>query len=120
MAKVKSPYIGSEVKINVNIEPLKANIGRDNERDITMREYDFTCEFFTNDNHKIPITKQQMQEYDENNYIAKLDTTELVYEGYIKILVTARIPDEDFSDGLRTEKILIITDQYIYYELFNF
>lgn len=120
MAKVKAPYIGSEVKINVNIEPLKANIGKDDERDITMAEYDFSCEFFTNDNHKIPVTKAEMLPYDENNYIAKLDTTELVYEGYIKVLVTAHIPDDDFADGLRTEKILIITDQYIYNELFNF
>lgn len=120
MAKVKAPYIGSEVKINVNLEPLKANIGKESETDITMSEYEFSCEFFTNDTHKIEVTKEQMQMYDENNFIAKIDTTELVYEGYIKILVTAHIPDEDFDDGLRTEKILIITDQYIYNELFNF
>lgn len=119
MAKTKSPYIGSEIKFNVHIDPIKANIGRENEYSISMSQYDFTCEFFTYKSAKIEVTKAQMLPYDDDNYIAMLDTTNLKYEGYIKIMVTARIPDEDFADGFRTEKILIITDQYIHNELFS-
>lgn len=119
MAKVKSPYIGSDIKMNVNLEPLKANIGKDDEYSISMSQYDFTCEFFTYNSAKITVPKNKMLAYDENNYIAIFDSTELVYEGYIKILVTADIPDSDFPDGKRKEKILIITDQYIHYELFS-
>lgn len=121
MAKIKAPYIGSEVKFNVHIDPIKANIGRETEYSISMANYDFTCEFFTYDSEtsKVVVNKSQMVKYDDDNYFAMLDTTALKYEGYVKILITAEIPDEDFADGKRTEKILIITDQYIHNELFS-
>ena len=119
MAKVKAPYIGSDVKFNVHVDPLKANIGRDTEYSISMVDYDFTCEFFTYETSKVVIEKSKMVKYDDDNYFAMLDTTGLKYEGFVKILITAQVPDEDFPDGKRTEKILIITDQYIHNELFS-
>lgn len=120
MAKVKSPYIGTELKFNVHIEPIKANIGLETEYTISMADYDFTCWFFTNEKYKIEIKKEQMIAYDTDNYIALLDTTELIYEGQIMMLIEAQIPDSDFADGFRTEKILVNTKQNIYNELFSF
>lgn len=95
--------LGTEFKINVHVDPI------DN---LHLRDYDFKCEFYTNINKMIVITKAQMKQKSDDDYIAII-TSELANElgrGKVKMQFTAYLPDGDFDDGLRTEIVTICTD----------
>lgn len=103
-------FLETEAKLNINIEPID---------DLTMDDYDFTVDIYCNSNGNIlSFNKSELTRVDENNYIAKVDTTKLDV-GAIKVKITAYIPDSDFSDGFRTEvayintRINIKNDKYI-------
>lgn len=85
--------IGTELKINVHVEPID---------DFHMSDYDFSCRFYIYTNRYVELKKSDMIRVDDDNYIACIDSSELG-TGTIKMCITARIPDADFSDGLRTE-----------------
>lgn len=85
--------VGTELKINVHIEPF----GR-----LHMSDYDFDVKFYVYANRSVTKTKETMIEVDEDNFIACFDSA-LLGAGKIKARVTAYIPDEDFPDGFRTE-----------------
>lgn len=85
--------IGTELKINIGIEPIDG---------YTMDDYDFNAEFFVYRNKTVSVSKNDMVRVDENNYIALLDSND-VGSGRLMVVVTAYIPDSDFQDGLRTE-----------------
>lgn len=86
-------FLGTELKLNVNIEPLGA---------VTMDDFDFEVEAYCNPSKSLVILKKDSIRVDENNYIVRVDTNK-VGLGYLKCKVTANIPDTDFSDGRRTE-----------------
>ena len=95
--------LGTEFKINVHVDPI------DN---LHLRDYDFKCEFYTNINKMIVITKAQMKQKSDDDYIAII-TSELANElgrGKVKMQFTAYLPDGDFDDGFRTEIVTICTD----------
>ena len=96
-------YLGTEVKLNINIEPIGGAV---------MDDYDFSCEFYCLPNASIRLNKDQLIRTDENNYLAVIDTMPLGV-GELKCKVTAYIPDADCNDGIRTEVIRIDTGMRI-------
>lgn len=87
-------YRGTELKINVNIQPIGT---------MTMDNYDFEIEFSTPYAYKaVKVAKDAMVRVDESNYIAIVDSKELG-QGEIKSVLTAYIPDGDMPDRVRTE-----------------
>ena len=94
-------FLGTELKLNINIEPMNR---------ITMDDYDFEVELICgtfNKSNKV-IKKEQAKRVDSNNYIVCFDTAE-VGAGKLKCKVTAFLPDDDFEDGKRTEVVEIDT-----------
>ena len=87
--------IGTELKINLHIEPLDG---------WRMKDYDFHAEFFIYANRVEKVDKSAMIESDPDNYVALVDTARLG-TGEIRVRLTAYIPDNDFPDGLRTEVV---------------
>lgn len=85
--------LGSELKININIEPMI---------NLHMNDYDFICYFYVNQNRSLTVSKDQMKKIDDDNYVAMIDTSRIGV-GELKVKVTAYIPDTDFDDSLRTE-----------------
>jgi hypothetical protein len=52
---------------------------------------------------------------DEDNYLLCVETPDAlrIGRGKINAEITAYIPDSDFSDGLRTEKLMLCTDAVV-------
>ena len=86
-------YQGTEIKLNVNIEPMKG---------VSMESYNFNVEIYTFPSKVLTFNKSDATRVDANNYIVLVDTS-LLGAGEVKCKVTAYIPDDDFKDGLRTE-----------------
>lgn len=95
-----TPFLGTELKINVNIEPIG---------DVTMDDYDFVVEMYCSPKKVVTITKSEAIRIDNRNYVVIVDTNE-VGAGELKCKVTAQVPDGDFPDALRTEVVAINTD----------
>ena len=85
--------LGTEVKINVHIDPLPSSATEENPDKKTMRmsDYDFNVKFFTRANKSVTIDKVYMVKQDDDNYIAVVDTSELG-AGVLQMIVTAMIP----------------------------
>lgn len=94
-----SPFIGTELKLNIHIEP----IGK-----ITMDDYDFEVEVYCSPKRPIIISKANAIRIDGDNYVVLVDTN-VVGAGDLKCKVTAQMPDSDFPDKLRTEVVCIDT-----------
>lgn len=90
--------IGTELKINVHIEPLGG---------LHMSDYDFSAKFYTRAVKSVVVHKEDMIQVDADNYIALVDTSNMT-TGVVMMVVTAQIPDADFPDGLRTETTMPI------------
>lgn len=86
-------YLGSEIKLNISIEPIG---------EMTMDNYNFQVEVFTSPKRKVTVQKSELIRVDSNNYILPLDTSKLGV-GDLRCIITAYIPDGDFEDQLRTE-----------------
>lgn len=93
------PFLGTELKLNVHIEPIGA---------MCMDDYDFEVETYCSPKKAIVTKKSETIRIDENNYAVLVDTA-IVGAGELKCKVTAYIPDADFPDGLRTEKVCVYT-----------
>lgn len=89
--------LGTEIKINVHVEPIGG---------IRMSEYDFTCVFYAYKNKCLEINKREMVKVDDDNYIAKVDTSK-IGAGNLKMRFEAEIPDSDMNDGFRREVELV-------------
>ena len=85
--------IGTELKINVHVEPIDG---------FHMSDYDFSCRFYVYTNRYVELLKSEMIKVDEDNYMGCIDSSKLG-TGNIMMRIKAQIPDADFSDGLRTE-----------------
>mgnify|MGYP006967262175 CR=1 FL=1 len=91
--------LGTEFKINVHVEPIDG---------MHMSGYDFECEFYCYRNKTIKVSKRDMVMVDEDNYVALVDSAK-IGAGKVNLLFTAYIPDDDFSDMLRTEVAYVET-----------
>lgn len=93
-------FIGTEIKLNINIEP----IGK-----LTMEDYDFSIEIYTQfSQKKVVIPKSAAKQVDANNYIIMFNSAELG-SGNVMCKITAEIPDGDFADRTRTEVVVLQT-----------
>lgn len=92
-------FLGTELKLNVNIEPIG---------DVTMDNYEFEIEVYCSPKKSIIIPKENTIRVDSDNYVVLVDTN-IVGAGDLKCKVTAQVPDGDFPDQLRTEVVCIDT-----------
>jgi hypothetical protein len=92
-------YFGSEIKLNIGLEPIG---------DYSMDDYGFECEFYCYSNRRVVLTKDGMLRQDKDNYVAVLDSKS-IGTGSLKCKITAYIPDVDCEDGLRTEVLSLDT-----------
>lgn len=99
MATENNIFIGTELKLNINIEPI---------RTVTMDSYDFEVEVYCSPKKTIIVKKNDAIRIDESNYVILIDTN-VVGAGDLKCKVTAQIPDADFSDMIRTEVVAMDT-----------
>lgn len=101
MATIKneSLFVGTELKLNINIEPIG---------EVTMEDYDFEVEVYCSSKKTIIIPKKDAIKVDSNNYIVLVDTN-IVGAGELKCKITAHVPDGDFADGERTEVVICTT-----------
>lgn len=98
--------LGSEFKRNIHIDPIDG---------IHMSEYDFSVAVYAYTNKKVLFKKNQMRKIDDDNYLLIVETEDClrIGKGKLNFEIIAHIPDSDFSDGFRTEKLLICTDEVI-------
>ena len=92
-------FLGTELKLNVNIEPIGT---------VTMDDYNFEVEVYCSPKKTIIVQKSEAIRLDESNYIILVDTN-VVGAGDLKCKVTAQVPDGDFSDMYRTEVVAMDT-----------
>ena len=88
-------YLGTELKLNINIEPID---------EMTMDDYNFNVELICGLLKKTSkvISKDEAKRIDQDNYIVCFSTDDLGV-GKLRCRVTAYLPDGDFKDSLRTE-----------------
>lgn len=91
--KTSRVFKGSDLKLNIHIEPLGG---------LTMDDYEWYVECYCSDETPIKITKDKARRVDDSNFIITLNTQQLGI-GPLQCIITAHIPDEDFDDKLRTE-----------------
>lgn len=101
--EIENIYSGTEIKLNINIEPIGA---------YKMKDYNFDIEAFCMPQKKVIIHKSdsdRVKYQDDNNYVVLIDTSGLG-TGMLKCKVIAYIPDADFEDKTRTEVTTIGTN----------
>lgn len=91
----------SEKKLNVFLKPIDG---------FHMADYDFVFDVFVFSNRVVRKTKKDAIKVDDDNYMMTLtdDDIKIIGKGRINVLVTAYIPDADFVDGVRTERVLLL------------
>lgn len=92
-------FLGTELKLNINIEPIG---------ELTMDDYDWSVEAYCSTRNTVVIKKKDAIRMDSDNYVILVDSA-IIGSGDIKCRITAYIPDGDFHDGLRTEIVGIDT-----------
>jgi hypothetical protein len=95
--------LGTEFKLNIHLEPIEG---------LRMFDYDFNAEIYTNTDRRVVIPKSKMRMSDEDNYICMVESSDAIRigRGLVMVDVVAYIPDDDFYDGLRTEKITLCSN----------
>lgn len=90
--------LGTEFKINVNVEPMDG---------FHMADYDFECMLYVYTNKGVVYKKgdESMKKTDDDNYriCATSEDSLKLGRGSVKLKFTAHIPDADYPDGYRTE-----------------
>lgn len=94
-----TPYVGTELKMNVSIDPIGG---------LTMDDYDFVIEMYCSVKKTVVVEKKDSIRIDSSNYLVLIDTN-ITGAGELKCKVTAHIPDNDFPDSLRTEVAVLDT-----------
>ena len=90
-------FLGTELKLNVNIEPVNG---------LTMDDFNFEVVVYCTPSKSLTIPKNDAVKIDSNNYVVLIDTR-IVGAGDLKCKVSAFIDDPDFPDGYRTEIVVI-------------
>lgn len=89
-----------EFKINVHVEPLDG---------YHMSDYDFEVELYVYSNKSVTLSKNDglVVKVDEDNYKVCItsEATAKLGRGAVLMNFTAYIPDVDFPDGFRTERV---------------
>lgn len=85
-------YKGTELKYMLNIEA----------QGFSMDDDDFEVTLISN-RKRVTIKKDEMVIDEQGHFLFCFDT-ELLGTGDIILEITAYVPDDDFPDGLRTEK----------------
>ena len=95
--------LGTEFKLNVHLDSLDG---------LHMSDYDFEVALYVYTNRKVVFQKSKLKKVDDDNYLLMVETADAlrIGRGRINAEITAYIPDSDFSDGLRTEKLVLCTD----------
>ena len=95
--------LGTEFKLNLHLDPIDG---------LHMSGYDFECALYVYTNRKVAIPKSRMKKVDDDNYIVVVNSIDAmrIGKGKINAEITAYIPDSDFDDGIRTEKLILCTD----------
>ena len=95
--------LGTEFKLNLHLDPIDG---------LHMSGYDFECALYVYTNRKVVIPKSRMKKVDDDNYIVVVNSIDAmrIGKGKINAEITAYIPDSDFDDGIRTEKLILRTD----------
>lgn len=95
-------FLGTEVKLNLTIDPIGEN---------HMSEYDWEVTAWTNSRKHQNITSKDAYFYPgkPDSAIIEIDTAKLGI-GQIKLKVTAKIPDVQSSGGCRTEVVILNTN----------
>lgn len=91
--------LGTELKINVKVEPMG---------NIHLSACEFECYFFVYTNKNIKVSKSEMIQVDDDNFIALVDTKNLG-AGALKMTIVVDVPDGDFNDNLRREVETVCT-----------
>lgn len=108
-------FLGTELKLKVDIEPIETDT-----KPLTMDDYDFTIEVYCNRKDILTASKKGNPSEEDfevinivrtpvsGNYLVLVDTN-IIGTGTIKCKITAEIPDIDFKDKYRTEVIILDT-----------
>lgn len=90
--------LGTEAKIRVTIAPIGG---------ITPYVFDFDVELYVNPKRRATISKYNCIPLEEQYaFFVPFDTSD-VGIGEVTMEVVAYVPDTDFEDGLRTERVRI-------------
>ena len=93
-------FIGTEIKLNVHIDPIDG---------FTMGDNFFSVDVFCSPKRTIHVTKDDAIRIDGDNYVIRIDTEQLG-AGELKCKVIADVVDKDFEDSIRTEVYIIDTN----------
>lgn len=98
--------LGTEFTLNIHLEPIDG---------YHMEDYGFECEFFVFAGKSVIVKKEDMTKVDEDNYTAVLEQEDALKlgKGQVKAMVTAYIPDTNYSDDVRIEKKLFVCNGVI-------
>ena len=94
----KGTYFGGDIKPYIELEPVG---------NLNMDDYDFQAEYFCYSSRRVVVKKQDMRRESANKYIASISTKDLG-TGTLKCLVTRKIPDSDFPNGMRIDVRLFV------------
>lgn len=95
-------FLGTEVKLNLTIDPIGSN---------HMSNYDWEVKAWSNSRKYQNITSKEayFSSGNSDSAIIEIDTAKLG-AGQIKLKVTAKIPDGQSSGGYRTEVVVLNTN----------
>lgn len=99
MDNILPPSVGTELKLNVT-----ADLGND----LHLSDVDFIARFSNGFGNPVTIEKKDMKKYDDDNYIAVVDTN-IAGAGEYWMKLTVELPDNDCEDGFRTEVVTVPT-----------
>lgn len=93
-------FLGTELKLNINIAPMGV---------VSMKDYDFNIDVYTQTSNKhVIIEKSNTKMADKDSYVVIIDTEEIGV-GRVMCKVTAFLPDGDFKDRNRKEIAVVDT-----------
>ncbi len=97
------PSVGTDLKLNVTAE-----LGND----LHLSDVDFFARFGNLYGKSVTIEKKDMEKYDDDNYVAVVDT-KIIGAGEYWMKLTVKIPDADCKDGFRMEVVTVPTGEKV-------
>lgn len=99
MGLTNNSGLGTELKLNVHMEPLDGH---------HLKDLDFHVTVYGSPGMSVHVEKKDTIEIDDDNFVVMLDSQALG-SGHYYMRFTTYIPDSDFPDGLRTEVVTVDT-----------
>lgn len=96
-------FLGTEIKLNIHIDPI-------DDLHMSDEEFLFIVEAYCSSKNSIKIFKDEAIKVNnsDDDYIVLIDTLKLG-TGTLKCKIAVTLPDADFEDGDRTEVTIIDT-----------